>query len=331
MTAVTSPATKELNLFCDSVILGDRFVSNSAVVSIRGSQIQKVLEMSRSEMEAKRSSGELSNLEDLGPDVMLCPAFVNTHTHLAMNAMRGVTTARDMAGNVVEDVFFRVEGSLTADDVRAFTRMGCYEAVLAGVGACFDHYYFGEAVAAAMAEVGMSGAVAPTLQDLSGPGLVLGGWEAALEQTLSIHRDPALRDRGIVAALGPHATDTVSPKLWSVIVENAERENIPIHVHVAQSHDEFRRAHDRSGLSPVGILERDGVLGSRASLLLIHAMFLSNQDLDKLSPERHTLGICPSSSVQFGFPCDVAAWRARGLGVAVGTDASCSSDQMNVQ
>mmetsp|Transcript_82992 Transcript_82992/g.222606 ORF Transcript_82992/g.222606 Transcript_82992/m.222606 type:complete len:204 (+) Transcript_82992:168-779(+) len=167
MTAVTSPATKELNLFCDSVILGDRFVSNSAVVSIRGSQIQKVLEMSRSEMEAKRSSGELSNLEDLGPDVMLCPAFVNTHTHLAMNAMRGVTTARDMAGNVVEDVFFRVEGSLTADDVRAFTRMGCYEAVLAGVGACFDHYYFGEAVAAAMAEVGMSGAVAPTLQDLS--------------------------------------------------------------------------------------------------------------------------------------------------------------------
>lgn len=46
---------------------------------------------------------------------------------------------------------------------------------------------------------------------------------------------------------------------------------------------------------------------------------------------RHVLGLCPASAVQFGFPCDFVAWQKAGHRVALGTDAACSNDNMNVQ
>jgi hypothetical protein len=47
----------------------------------------------------------------------------------------------------------------------------------------------------------MTGIIAPTLQDLSGPGLELPGCgpKDAIEDTLRIHRDPELAARGIGA------------------------------------------------------------------------------------------------------------------------------------
>jgi cytosine/adenosine deaminase-related metal-dependent hydrolase len=40
---------------------------------------------------------------------MKVPAFVNGHTHLAMGALRGITGSGSFDGNVVEDLFFKLE------------------------------------------------------------------------------------------------------------------------------------------------------------------------------------------------------------------------------
>ena len=118
-------------------------------------------------MSRARAAGD--EVTDHG-DRLVSPAFVNAHTHLSLGMLRGFNLAAAARGNMVEELFFAVESTLTAEDVRAFTRMGAYESLLNGVGLVWDHYYFGETVAEALAEVGLSGVVAPTLQDLSGPG-----------------------------------------------------------------------------------------------------------------------------------------------------------------
>ncbi len=96
----------------------------------------------------------------------VAPAFVNGHVHLAMSPLRGITDAENRLGNVVTDVFFRVESQLSEADVEAFTRLGAFESLLSGTGEVWDHYYFGDAVARALSEVGLGAVVAPTLQDL---------------------------------------------------------------------------------------------------------------------------------------------------------------------
>ena len=224
---------------------------------VEGERITRVTVFTEAEFAAALDTAPKFVLT-VGPDTLLFPALVNAHTHLAMGALRGITDGDAFTGNVVEDLFFRIETALTREDVRAFARMGCWEALLAGTGSVWEHYYFADAIAEAFLDTGMTGTIAPTLQDVSGPGLALAscGWEDTLRTTLSIHHNDTLRTKGVVAALGPHATDTVSPSLWQTVAKKAEEHALPIHAHVAQSIEEFERIRYRHGCSPVEFLQR---------------------------------------------------------------------------
>ncbi len=265
---------------------------------------------------------------DLGSR-LVSPAFINAHTHLSMNAFRGLGGVASFAENVVEELYYRIETSITAEDVAAFTRMGAIESLLSGVGLVWDHYYYGRTVADTLAEMGLAAVVAPTLQDLAGPGC--GQLEAQIEATLSIDDDPALRDSGVVAALGPHATDTASEALMLRAAQIASSRQLPLHAHVAQSHREYARSIERHGVSPVEGLSRSGLLASVPRMLLVHSIFVSREDLGRLDPQRHALAFCPYSQVQFCFPANVAAWERAGLPWIAATDCAASNDSMNVQ
>lgn len=275
-----------------------------------------------------RAGGEVL---DAGDD-LVTPAFVNAHTHLSLVSLRGVDPRKTVGlrgdGNLVEELFFRTETHVEAADVRAFVRMGAYESLLAGVGLVWDHYYFADEVAAALRETGLAGVVAPTLQDRGGP--FPKAWEAGLEAAARLAGDAAAADAGVFAALGPHATDTVSAGLWRRALEASERHGLPIHAHCAQSIEELARAH-AEGATPLGLLERAGVLEGARSLVLAHGIFEGEAGLAKLDPARHALVFCPASSHLFAFPSRTEAWTRRGLRWALATDCAANNDSMNVQ
>lgn len=273
----------------------------------------------------KDAAGDLDTI-DFG-DHLITPAFVNVHTHLALAFLRGAEASAQ--GNLVEDLFFRYEQLLTEADVRAFTRMGAYESLLHGVGCVWDHYYHGRAVADGMLDTGLSGVVAPTLQDLSGPGKAM--FEAALWDTESIAQHEDMRARGVFAAVGPHATDTVSTALMQRALDLARVQQLPIHMHVAQSLDELRRVIEREGCTPMAWLDRTGALHDAPSLVLAHALFASAEDLSLLDPARHLLALCPFSQLIFGFTAPVLGWSELGMSWAVATDCAASDDSMNLQ
>ena len=262
-------------------------------------------------------------------DRLVTPAFVNAHTHLSLGMLRGFDLAASARGNMVEELFFAVESALTGQDVRAFTRMGAYESLLGGVGLVWDHYYFGETVAEALAEVGLAGVVAPTLQDLAGPGKDV--HDEQLDATARIDERDDLRARGVFAALGPHATDTVSDRLWLEALEVARARNLPVHAHLAQSPEEVRRAQQRHGLSPVGWLDRLGILERAPATVLAHAIYVSREELRRLAAGPHRLIWCPMSALVFGLPARVGVWSAHRVPWAIATDCASNNDSNNVQ
>jgi cytosine/adenosine deaminase-related metal-dependent hydrolase len=264
---------------------------------------------------------------DLG-DRLLGPAFVDAHTHLSMTGFRGITDAGHLQGNVVEDLFFRIERNLLPEDVVAFTRLGAWDAALSGVGTVWDHYYYGESVAEGLADVGLCGVVAPTAQDLDGPGR--DGADEALRATEALLA-PRWASRGIVPAVGPHATDTVSDALFERLGALAEAHGLPWHMHVSQSLEEVERSWQRHGCSPIERLDHLGVLDRGAATLLVHAVFASDADLARLRPGRNPLGYCPWSQVQFAFPAPIEAWVKTGNAVLLGTDCAACNDTNSVQ
>jgi 5-methylthioadenosine/S-adenosylhomocysteine deaminase len=289
-----------------------------AVIEIDGGRIVGVYE---SATDAKLADADV----DYG-DHLITPALVNAHTHLALTALRTCVPAASTRGNVVEELFFRFEEKVGADDVRAFVRLAAYESLLAGVGVVWDHYYFGRAVAEGLRDAGLAGVVAPTLQDLAGPGR--SAWEAQLAVTAEIDGDESLAAAGIAAALGPHATDTVSDPLLERAIVLAETRDLPLHMHLGQSLEEYERALASRGTTPTGWLERQGAL-ARASVIAAHAIFASDDDLSKL--RGHTLVWCPHGAAQFGFPARPDRWAQAGVAWALGTDCAATNDAMSPQ
>ena len=263
---------------------------------------------------------------DLGRAVV-APAWVNAHTHLAMSALRGLGGDAARRGNVVEELWFRIEAALTADDVRAFSRIGALECLLCGTGAVFDHYYHADAVARALVDVGLHGAVGATLQDLAGPGAAAS--DAALATTDAIAADASLSRAGVVAAVAPHASDTVSPALGARAVDLAERRGLPVHVHVAQSAEEVGRAIDAGFRSPIDRVLRSADVERAPRTLLVHGIYATRADVAALDPSRFLHVHCPASQAQFAHPADLARWAR--IPIALGTDAGACNDAMNVQ
>jgi cytosine/adenosine deaminase-related metal-dependent hydrolase len=230
---------------------------------------------------------------------------------------------------MVREFYFGIERNLEPEDVAAFTKMGAYECLLSGVGLVWDHYYHAEAVAQALAETGLAGVVAPTLQDLSGPGVQ---WrEAQLRATEAIARSKDLAGRGVVAAVGPHATDTVSEDLWRMSCELARSLQLPLHTHLAQSLEEHSFSIERRGAPPARWLTSSGALDGVAGATFAHAIYVSGPELAMLDARRDLLVFCPCSAQVFGYPADPVAWEEAGLRWAVATDCTPSNDSMNVQ
>ncbi len=309
----------------------------SAALLIRGGIIERVESLSTDESWAaglrsltnllEADTGQQLEVLDLGQR-WLTPAFVNPHTHLALGFLRGRNRSRHAAARLVEDFYYPFESRLTADDVRAFTRLGAYESLLAGVGLVWDHYYFATAVAEAVFETGLSAVVAPTLQDRSGPGAARG--EVALAETEAL-ANGGWSERGVFAALGPHASDTASLALWKSAAEVARRLRLPLHAHLAQSLGEWQQAVARHGTTPLDLLLNEGVFEGLPSTLLVHLLFTTDHEIQRLDQERDHPVWCPSAQMVFGFPADPTRFERLGLSWMIATDTSVGNDSMNLQ
>lgn len=310
-------------IFSDQVLLGG--ISTplevcSALIEIKAGKISDITKCSRSELDA--------DVSDLG-DAIISPAFVNCHTHLPMIAFRGIGGQSALSNNVVKDLYFKLEENLAAEDVFYFTRMGALEALMTGVGTVWEHYYFGDSLVQALEEVGLCGAIASTIQDISGPGR--NHTQEAIDETIRLAGDASKKDKGLVAVLGPHATDTVSDSLWMNIAELATQYKIPIHAHLAQALDEVEWSWKHHSCSPMKRMYQLGMMKLDVPRLWVHGLFVSKEDLQFVNPEFDSLGHCPSAQMQFGFPAYVNSWRTKNLNIVLGTDSASCNDGINLQ
>jgi len=259
---------------------------------------------------------------------LLTPSFVDSHTHLALTCLRGLNPSSAVDTNLVEAFFYRIEAHMSSEDVRAFVRVGGLEAMMSGTGLVWDHYYYPEAIAAGLQDIGLAGVIAPTLQDRGGPGA--SALEAHIDATTTIATSQQYIDAGIHAALGLHASDTVSGSLLQRCSDLATQFQLPIHCHIAQSCEEIERVRQLDNCGAGEHLLQSGILDAAPQSLLVHGIFLTESELKRLGQKNVTLALCPHSKQIFAYMPDISRWMHHGIEWVVGTDCAASNDAWSV-
>jgi len=266
---------------------------------------------------------------DAGGDIAM-PGMINLHNHIAMVAFRGL--GEDGVDDRLFKFFFPLEKELLSRDlIRIASRQGAIEMALSGVTLVVDMYYHEDEVASAVAEVGIRGILGETVigfpvVDAPEPW----GGLAYAEKFIQEWKGHAL----ITPAVAPHAPYTVPPEWLVKSRELAEREGVPVLMHMAEFAHEKRLIQERIGAiaeekSVVQYLEDVGFLSD--ALIAAHVIYVDEEDMEIL--KRRGVGVSHNPKANGRGNSGMSpAWEMfkQDLDIGLGTDGPMSSNQMDV-
>lgn len=249
------------------------------------------------------------------------PGLFDAHTHIAMVPFRGlIHDQRDILYNVV----WPVETSLTAEDCYHLARLGALEALKTGVTSVADHYFFMDSIAAAVAETGIRGFLGQTIMEMGGP---LTGKDQLAAGIAFWEKWQGKNDR-ITPVLAPHAPDTVSPAWLRELKEYAVKQGTILHMHLAQTQWEIQKVGEMYGKTSVRLLRDEDILGPE--IVAAHCIYLDDAEVGMLAAAGASAVYCPSTHAFSGRIAPVVRMLAQGVRVGIGTDYVAENDDRNL-
>ncbi len=260
------------------------------------------------------------------PGHVLLPGLVNAHTHVPMSLLRGLADDLPLMTWLHEHIWPAEQRWMDEDFVAAGTRLALLEMVRGGVTCFNDMYFFAETTAKITAQAGMRARIGMIVADF--PTGYAADAEGYVQRGLELYEQ--YRDHPLVRpAFAPHSPYAVSDAPLQRVATLAEKLDVPVHIHVHETHDEIVQALDAHGQRPLARLERLGLVNSR--LVAIHMTQLDPAEIDRLAVVGAHVVHCPESNLKLasGF-CPVAQLRAAGVNVALGTDGAASNNDLNL-
>ena len=288
-------------------------------------------------------------------DRLLIPGLVNGHTHGHGALGKGLVEDR-----VPLEVFLSASGAISASrtiaDKRLTAMLSAVELIRKGCTACYDLFVEIpaasreglEAVADAYRETGIRAVVAPMLADhtlyQALPGLLDSLPESVREQAKRLATAPAGAslaaaretfdrwpfDRDFIRpAIAPTIPLHCSDAFMTGCAALAREFDVGLQTHLAETKTQAVLALKRYGESMVEHLVRLGLPGPHFSAA--HGIWLDDRDIARLAEAGASVVHNPLSNLRIG--SGVAPARAMldaGLNLAIGTDASNTSDGQNM-
>jgi 5-methylthioadenosine/S-adenosylhomocysteine deaminase len=281
-------------------------------VRIRGNRIAKI---------GRNLKAESEQIDGRG--CYLIPGLVNTHAHTAMTLLRGA--AEDIPH---QDWFNKhiwvYEQNLEPEDVYAGTLLGAAEMLLAGVTTVGDHYFHMDQAYRAYHDIGMRA-------DLAWAVFGVGeDWQQRFDQASQFAADHQGRETRLCVSLGPHSPYVCPPEFLELNVRRAEELGLKLHIHVAETQQQVARSLSATGLTPVEVLGRVGIL--RRGTILAHAYYANDEDMRLIAKRGCGVAHCAKTYLKLFADLHDFLSRARKAGVTVGlgSDGACSNNSLSI-
>ena len=297
-----------------------RHVLENGAVAVRGDSIVAV--GPSADIAAQYDAAKI--VDARGAIVM--PGLINGHAHAAMSLFRGVADDLALDDWLKKYIFPAEARNVTEDFVMWGTRLGMLEMLRGGITTYADMYYFEDAVARVTKEAGMRGVLGETILDFPAPD------NKTVAQALEYTQKFIEHWRGdplIVAAAAPHSMYTCSAKTLQEAAALARRNHAPILIHLAEAPFELQLSREKYGITPVGYLAREGILGP--DVTGAHCVWVDQADIATLVQYGVGCTNNPSSNMKTAAGVSpVVDMLAAGAAVGLATDGAASNNNQDM-
>ncbi len=259
-------------------------------------------------------------------DTIVLPGLINGHQHAPMTLFRGLGSDLKLMDWLTEYIFPAESRNVDRDFVFWGALLAVTEMLESGTTTFADMYYFEEEVARATSAAGMRGILGQVIigfpaPDYPAPEETLKGTERFI---VDWKDDPL-----VTPAVAPHAPYTCSREVLDACRELAEKHDVPLIIHLAETRDEVRQVEENTGLRPVSYLNEIGFLVDR--LIAAHVVWANEQEIRLL--KEHGVGVIhnPESNMKLASgTAPVPLLLEAGVDVGLGTDGAASNNNLDL-
>lgn len=258
-----------------------------------------------------------------GTDRFVIPGMVNAHTHSYMAFLR----------NVADDLSFMdwlfgtidpLEQKMSNEDAYWGANLAILEMMKSGT-TCFNDMQMNiHQTTRAVKESGMRAVVCR--------GLVGSGNDEAgrIRLNEAYEERDAFKDCDRLSFfLGPHAPYTCDEEYLKIVASEAKKENMGIHIHLAESLSEMEGCAKTYHCTPIELAARCGLFDVPA--IAAHCVNVNDADLDILKEKNVSVVTNPASNMKLGNGfAPVAKMLEKGINVCLGTDGAASNNSLNM-
>ncbi len=264
------------------------------------------------------------NLKNVSKNFKL--PFINTHTHAAMIAFRGMAEDLPLKKWLEENIWPMEKAKVNPEFVYENTKRAIIEMQKNGIRAFCDMYFFEDEVARVAEELQMYAVLGESIIDFPTPSY--GKPEEAfdiLEKQLVRYKD----SHYVKIAVMAHSIYTVCEDNLVKAKKLARKYDTIFHTHLAETREEFEECREKNGATPVEYLEKLGLLDDKT--ILAHCVWLTDEDIDILARRDVKVAHCPLSNLKLGSGiAPVHKMIKKGITVALGTDGAASSNRLDI-
>lgn len=281
---------------------------------------------------------------DAGAHVVL-PGLINTHHHFYQTLTRAVPAALDRELFPWLQALYPIWARMTPEALDLAVTLALAELLLSGATATTDHHYvfpkgLEEAVdiqVAAARRFGVRVVLTRGSMNLSQrdgglpPDSVVQDEDTILADCERVVNRYHQRGEGAMVqiALAPCSPFSVTTSLMRATAELADRLDVRLHTHLAETEDENRFCHALYKCRPLDYLEDCGWLKART--WLAHGIHFTADEMMRLARAGTNVAHCPCSNQALASgTCPVCAMEDAGIHVGLGVDGSASNDASNL-
>lgn len=269
---------------------------------------------------------DAKEITDLSKTHALLPGFVNSHTHAAMNLLRGLADDLSLLDWLENHIWPTEARVVSPEFVRAGMLHACAE-MLRGGTTCFnDNYFFVDEAAKVIDKIGMRAILAEAFFIFPVP------WSKHYDEGLQrgVRTHEALKGHEFIQiALAPHAPYTTDAELMKRVKAVSDQYQMLVHMHMHEGRSEVPDYMAKFEMRPLKHYESLGLLSSY--WINVHMCDCNHDDIELLCKHKMSVAHCPESNMKLASgSCPTYTLLKHGVNVALGTDGAASNNDLDM-
>ena len=258
----------------------------------------------------------------------IMPGLVNCHTHSAMTGLRGIRDDSNLH-EWLEDYIWPAEAEFTPEMTTKVVKEALTEMLQSGTTTFNDMYNPNgveiEKIYEAVKASKMRCYFSPTLfsSDMETTDETIARTRAVIE-TIKGYRDPNFK-----VMVAPHSLYSCSRELLEASLNLAKEEDIPLHIHVAETKEESGIILKRYGKRPIAFLDELGYLDHQA--VFAHGVEINEGEIAHLADSQVAIAHNPISNLKLASGiAPVVQLQKAGVPVGIATDSVASNNNLDM-